>query len=291
MGKRISIIGAGVVGKATGIGFHMQGQDVLFYDINEEKLKSLKKEGYEVAESLAEAVCNSDISFICVQTPMINGQIDYSYVKRATKDVARALHKKSGYHLVVIRSTVLPSTTRTRIVPWLERYSQMRAGEDFGVCVNPEFLRQTSALQDFLNPSRIVIGELEKRSGDLLENLYAPFGAPIIRSDPDTAEMIKYVSNLFLATKISFFNEMYTTCKALGLQPHVISETVALDPRIGTYGIYGGRPFGGRCLPKDLEAFINFVRGEKLNPKLLEAVLRVNKKMARVQTAQGDNLE
>ena len=278
---RISIIGSGVVGKATGIGFHKFGHEIIFNDINGKSLASLREEGYKVTEDINEAVRSSTISFICVPTPTRARKIVFSYVKEATVSIAKALHKKDRtYHLIVVRSTVLPTTTRTRIIPFLEKHSKLKAGKDFGVCVNPEFLRQATALQDFLNPSRIVIGELDKQSGDLLENLYAPFKAPIIRTSLDTAEMIKYVANCFLTTKISYFNEVYLICKKLQLDPHLVAEAVALDPRIGNYGIYGGRPFSGACLPKDLEAFINFAKKKGVNPKLLEAVNYVNKKIS-----------
>ena len=285
---KISIVGSGVVGEATGIGLRMLGNEVIFYDINKEKLARLRERGYRVTEDIWEAVNNSNVSFLCVQTPTVDGKMDFSYIKRATIDVAQALREKADYHVVVVRSTVLPSTTRTRIIPLLEEHSQFKAGEDFGVCVNPDFLRQATALQDFLNPSRIVIGELDRRSGDLLEKLYEPLNAPVFRTDLDTAEMVKYVANCFLATKISFFNEVYIICRKLGLDPHLVSDVVSLDPRIGKYGIYGGKPFEGSCLPKDLEAFISFIEGEKLNPELLTATLRINKKIARMR-AQGEN--
>lgn len=279
---KISIIGSGVVGKATGIGFHMHGNDVLFHDVNREKLTILKREGYKVTEDITEAVHHSIISFVCVQTPMVNGRMDLRYLEKATIDVARALSEKEEYHIVVIRSTVLPSTTHTIIIPLLEQYSELKAKKDFGVCMNPEFLREATALHDFLNPSRIVIGELDTQSGNLLEKLYEPFKAPIFRVDLCTAEMIKYVANCFLATKISFFNEVYIICRKLGLDSRVISEVASLDPRIGKYGIYGGRPFGGDCLPKDLEAFIVFVREMKINPELLSATFKINKKIAKL---------
>ena len=283
---KISIIGSGVVGKATGIGFQKFRHEVIFYDINGESLTSLREEGYEVTENMNKAVCNSTISFICVPTPTYTGKMNFSYVKKATVNIAKALRKKHRqYHLIVIRSTVLPTITRTRIIPILEKYSKLKAGKDFGVCVNPEFSRQATALQDFLNPSRIVIGELDKQSGDLLGNLYAPFKAPIVRTSLDAAEMIKYVANCFLATKISYFNEVYLICKKLQLDPHLVAEAAALDPRIGNYGIYGGRPFSGACLPKDLEAFINFAKKKGVNPKLLEAVNYVNKKISEEKTA------
>ena len=286
---RISIIGSGVVGKATGVGFLRYGNDVVFHDIVKGKLLKLRKQGYKVAEDCSEAVVDSSVSFVCVQTPTLDGQMEFRYVKKAIIGVAKALRKKGEYHIIAIRSTVLPSTTRVKVLPLLEKYSRLELGKDYGVCVNPEFMRKATALDDFLNPWRILIGEFDKRSGDILETLYLPFKAPIIRTDLDTAEMIKYIANTFLATKISFFNEMYKICTELGLSPHFISEIAALDPRVGNYGIYGGRPFEGSCLPKDLEAFINLVKDKGLNPKLLEAALRVNKKMTRMQAAEGES--
>jgi UDPglucose 6-dehydrogenase len=272
----VSIIGAGTVGRAVGIGLIKHGCKVIFYDVDDRKLRELKASGYNVSNDISTAINNSEISFICVPTPTSMGRFDFRYVEKAARDIGSALSKMGNYHLVVVKSTVLPFTTRTRIIPILENCSGLKTGEDFGVCVNPEFLRQATALSDFLNPTRIVIGELDERSGKKLESLYRPFNAPIFRTTLETAEMIKYVANLFLATKISFFNEIYIICKKFGLDPHLISEVVALDPRIGRYGIYGGRPFGGDCLPKDLEAFISFARENGLNPEILEAVLHVN---------------
>lgn len=286
---KISIIGSGVVGKATGVGFLRHGNDVVFHDIAKGKLLKLRKQGYKVAEDYFEAVVDSSVSFVCVQTPALDGQMEFRYVKKAIIGVAKALRKKGEYHVMAIRSTVLPSTTRIKVIRLLKKYSQLEPGKDYGVCVNPEFMRKATALDDFLNPWRILIGEFDKRSGDILETLYLPFKAPIIRTDIDTAEMIKYTANTFLATKISFFNEMHTICIELGLSPHFISEIAALDPRIGNYGVHGGRPFEGSCLPKDLESFINFVKNKELNPKLLEAVLYINKKMARMQAAEGES--
>ena len=283
----ISIIGSGVVGKATGIGFHRHGNKVIFHDIVKEKLVGLRKQGYDVTEDTCEAVVNSSVSFVCVQTPTLNGQMDFSYVENAIVGIARALHKKNGFHVIAIRSTVLPSTTRLKVIPLLKKHSQLEAGRHYGVCVNPEFLRKKSALTDFLNPWRVVIGESDNRSGDFLEKLYQPFKASMIRTDLDTAEMIKYVSNVFLATRISFFNEMHEICNELDLDSDFVNRVVALDPRIGKYGIHGGQPFKGLCLPKDLEAFISFVKDNELNPKILDAIFHVNKKIARL-AAKGE---
>jgi len=287
----MSIIGCGIVGKATGVGFHTYGNQVIFNDIEKEKLVLLREEGYMVSEDISEAVVNSTVSFVCVQTPTIKGQTDFGYVDKAVVDIAKVLREKKEYHVVAIRSTVLPTTTRLRIIPLLERYSQLKAGEDFGVCMNPEFLRQTSALPDFLKPCRIIIGELDKRSGDTLEKLYSPFKASIIRTDLDVAEMIKYVTNAFLTTKISFFNEAYLICKRSKLDPLIVAEAVALDPRIDSYGIYGGQPFEGKCLPKDLEAFINFLKSKGTNPKIFDAVLHINNQFLKMKVSRDENNE
>lgn len=288
---RISIIGSGVVGKATGVGFHKYGNRVIFHDIDKEKLAPLREQGYMVSEDILEAVANSNVSFVCVQTPTVKGQMDFGHAEKAVVNIAKVLRKKKEYHVVAIRSTVLPSVTRLRIIPLLEQYSQLKAGEGFGVCMNPEFLRQASALSDFLEPYRIVIGELDKRSGDVLEKLYSPFKAPIIRTDLDVAEMIKYVANVFLTTKISFFNEVDLLCKRFKLDPVIVAEAVALDPRIGNYGICGGQPFEGKCLPKDLEAFIDFLKSKGINPKIFDAVLEINNEFLKMKVSQNENKE
>jgi len=280
---RISIIGSGVVGKATGQGFRKCGIQSIFCDIDRMKLEGIKAEGCEATQNVEEAVKASEISFICVQTPTFKERIDLSHIRKATEQVGKALREKDDYHLVAIRSTVLPTTTRRKIIPILERYSGLKASKDFGVCYNPEFMREATALEDFLNPWRIVIGQLDQRSGDELEELYSTFNAPKIRASLEEAEMIKYVSNMFLTTKISFFNEIFAICKKLRLDPNLIAEATALDPRIGKYGIYGGRPFRGRCLPKDLEAFVSFIKDMKLNPKILDSALSINRRLCRAE--------
>ncbi|GAG58841.1 unnamed protein product, partial [marine sediment metagenome] len=224
---KISIIGSGVVGKATGIGFNDFGNQVIFHDINKQTLTALKNEGHIVTMNMSEAVSKSQVSFICVPTPTVSGKMDLTYVKNVAINIAQSLIEKKEYHVIVVRSTVLPGTTRTKIVPLIEKHSNLKAGQDFGVCCNPEFAREASALEDFLNSSRIVIGEFDKRSGDLLEHLYTSFKVQIIRTGLETAEMIKYVANCFLATKISYFNEIYSISKKLGLDPHLIAKAVA----------------------------------------------------------------
>ena len=276
---KILIIGSGVIGKATGIGIiNKTNYEVIFYDIKKEKLEELRLLGYNVIDNYDDlSMENLFCSMICVPIPFIKNTLDLSYIKAALTDVARYILKKiNHYHLIVIRSTIPPSITKTQMIPLLEKISNKRVKKNFGVCLNPEFLRERSAIEDFQNPWRIVIGEEYKRSGDILEKIYKNFDCPVIRTDYDSASMIKYLSNAFLASKISFFNEMYLICKVLGLDEHFIAKVVAKDPRIGNYGIFGGRPFEGRCLPKDLDTFIEFVENYKIDAKILKSVRDVN---------------
>ncbi|MCK5628580.1 UDP-glucose/GDP-mannose dehydrogenase family protein [Candidatus Bathyarchaeota archaeon] len=279
---KISIIGSGTTGKATGVGLVKHGNKAVFYDIDPQKLRDLKGEGYDIAKTTLEAAKKSLVIFICVPTPTKDKELDFLCMEAAIKEVAKALKKLGEYRVVAIRSTVLPTTTRCRILPLLEEFSGLKSGKDFGLCMNPEFLTAKHALKDFLHPQRIIIGELDKKSGDILEDLFKAFGAPILRTDLDSAEMIKYVANCFLATKISYFNQVYLTSHKLGLDPQLISEAVSLDPRIGTYGTKGGYPFTGSCLPKDLEAFISFTKNKKANFKLLETVQEINNQMKQI---------
>jgi UDPglucose 6-dehydrogenase len=289
---KVLIVGSGVVGQKTGIGLIQMNNDVFFHDVNKRVLQDLSLNGYPVINDLSEFDSNSPpmVLMVCVPTPSIDGKMDKKYIQKAVRGIGKFLKKARQYHVVVIRSTVVPLTTRTQIIPLLEKYSGREVGKDFGVCVNPEFLRQQNALEDFLHPWRIVIGEYDKRSGDVLECLYNKFNAPIFRTGIDTAEMIKYVANIFLATKISFFNEIYLICEKLGLDAHFISSVAALDPRIGSYGTLGGRPFEGSCLPKDLEAFISFMKDQKLDLPLLHAVQFINNMMRKNAEETNDKL-
>lgn len=277
---KIAIIGSGVVGQATGMGLAFNGNKVIFYDIDRKKVFNLKSNGYDSTDNIFRAVSGSDVLFVCVPTPTVEGRIDLRYINECTESIAKVLTKTKKYTVIVFRSTIPPQTTRTKLIPCLEDFSGLKAGKDFGVCMNPEFLREQTPLKDFLNPSRIVVGMYDDESGNLLRKIYSPFPCPQFFTDLDTAEMIKYTANLFLAAKISFFNEVFLICKKLGLDSTAISNTVALDPRIGSYGVVGGKPFGGMCLPKDLAAFIDFTKSKGLNPTLLKAVDEVNKEIS-----------
>ena len=277
--ERISIIGSGWVGTIIGKGLIELGNEVIFYDVVDKELPEFTKD-------INYAVRNSSVSFICVPTPTTPKGIDLSYIKEATENIGKVLSEKSDYHVVVVKSTVVPKTTEDVVIPILEKYSGKKAGEDFGVCMNPEFLteisgswsKDKSTKKDFFSEDRIVIGEYDKRSGDVLERIYKPLNSTIFRTDLKTAEMIKYVSNCMLAAKISYWNEIFLICEKLGIDSREIANIVAMDPRIGRYGSVHGKAFGGKCLPKDLKALISFAKEYK-EPILLKAVDEINEEM------------
>jgi GDP-mannose 6-dehydrogenase len=199
-------------------------------------------------------------------------------------EVGKSPREEHPYHLVVVRSTVPPGTTREHVIPQIESSAQTQLGLEIGVCHNPEFLREKFALDDFLHPGAVVIGEADKTAGNQLESLYSSFGSPVARCSLETSEMIKYTSNLFNATKISFFNEIDRACKAVGVESEDVSRlmprlALGLRDDLKEWGIYGGRAFAGMCLPKDLEAFISFMKTKGTDLPLLSAVKKVNERV------------
>ena len=286
----ITIVGAGVVGMATGTGFAAKRHTVSFYDTDSEKRRKIENRAHNKNMrfmDLREAVRISDASFICVPTPATHdGHYDLTHVEDAARSIGKALAQKNGYHVAVLRSTVTPGVTRNSVKPILEKVSGKKAGEDFGLAFNPEFVRAATAPDDFLNPWRIVIGEYDKRSGDILEDLYAPFDASTFRVNLEVAELAKLVANAYLSTKISFFNEVFLWCEKIGVDHRKVSEIVASDPRIGAYGSHGGRPFGGHCLPKDLDALIHLLDNDEMKPLLLTATKIIND-MIKARNAKG----
>ena len=278
-GKRISIIGSGWVGTAIGKGFTGMGYETIFYDVVNKDLPNFTMD-------ISYAIENSDVSFISVPTPTTSEGIDLSYIKDATKSIGEVLATKRSYQLVVVKSTIVPGSTENVVIPTLEKYSGKKAGNEIGICMNPEFLTEISGTwskdegtkKDFFTEDRIVIGEYDKNSGDVLEELYKPLNKPIFRTDLKTAETIKYASNCMLATKISYWNALFLVCKDLGIDSHVIADVVGLDPRIGKYGTVHGKAFGGKCLPKDLKAFVSFAEKYR-DPKLLKAVDELNEEI------------
>jgi len=286
---RISIVGSGTVGEIVGAGFSKLGYDVTFYDVDKKRVDELSSRGYRSTLNIAEAVKGSDVSFISVPTPTVNDKMDTSYLIDAVEHVAGTLREKSGYHVVVVKSTVLPTTTEKVVIPTLEKHAVKRVGAEIGVCVNPEFLTEIhrswtdaqSFARDFFSEERIVIGELDKKSGNVVEQLYKPLNKPVFRTDLKTAEVIKYASNCALASRISYWNEIYYVCQKLGVDSDFVARVVGMDARIGKYGTVHGKAFGGTCLPKDLKAFISFSEGLGYEPKMLKAVDEVNERIKR----------
>ena len=286
---RIGIIGAGVVGAATGKGFHKLGHEVIFYDISQRRLATLKEEGFGIVSSVKDVIQKTDLSFICVNTPTLtsattkDSKQDLSQIMSVLFDTAKALNDGSikKHHLLVFRSTMLPGTMRNIIVDYLRTNCYLKQGKDYDVCYNPEFLRQHYALNDFFHPDRVVIGEEDGKgiSSLPLRQIYEGLSSHIITTTYEAAELIKYASNCFLSLKISFFNEIGMICRDLGIDDKEVTSAVSLDKRIGTYGTKAGRPFGGTCLPKDTEAMTSFVKKLQIKPDLLQIVLDINRKM------------
>lgn len=277
-GAKISIIGCGWVGTNLGKGLITLGHDVVFYDIVNKDLPNSTRD-------LNHAIENSDVSFVCVPTLTTKAGIDLKPLKKTAEGIGRAIASKKTHHIVVIKSTVIPTTTEKIITPILARTSKKKLGQ-FGVCVNPEFITESSNTWnesesmkvDFFTDARIVIGDNDKKSGDVLEEIYKPLNKPVFRTDLKTAEMTKYAANCMLTAKISYWNEIFLICNELNIDSQSIAETVALDPRIGRYGIVHGKAFGGKCLPKDLKAFIIFAMKYR-HPSLLKAVDEINEEM------------
>ena len=279
-----------MVGKATGAGLVEKGHNVIFYDVDKTKTNLLALEGYQTAPSIREAVEQSSTTMICAPTPTISGTVNLQILQSICAEVGSSLRGKHPYHLVVVRSTVPPGTTREHVISQIEFSSQKQIGPEIGVCHNPEFLREKFALDDFLHPGAVVIGESDKTAGDQLESLYSSFASPIARFSLETSEMIKYTTNLFNATKVSFFNEIDRACKTVGVKSDEVSRfmpqlALGLRDDLKEWGIYGGRPFAGMCLPKDLEAFISFMKSKGTDLPLLSAVKQVNETVGKEKKA------
>jgi UDPglucose 6-dehydrogenase len=304
--KRISIVGLGYVGLCTSIGFAHNGFSVTVVDKDKEKVASVKKgippfhepdlekllkntikNGFlKGTLDTTQAILDTDITFITVGTPSNNdGSINLSQIKSCATEIGKALGKKPGYHVIVVKSTVVPSTTSNIVKPLLEKYSQKKCGSDFGLCMNPEFLREGSAIYDTLNPDRIIIGEYNKKSGEILYSIYQEqFGEkiPIIRTNIPTAELIKYANNAFLATKISYINTIANICEKIpNTDVTVVSQGIGLDQRINPQFLRAGIGYGGSCFPKDVSALIAFSKQVGYSPILLKDVHEINKDQAK----------
>ena len=288
---KISIIGSGVVGYASGMGLIKKKLDVTFLDVDAKRVTFLKDKGLKAftIESLKNRN-NFDVSFLSVSTPTVNGSINLNYLGQACRSLGKRLADVKKYHLVVARSTLPPGTTRNLIIKTIEKYSGKKVGKDFGICVNPEYLREATAEKDFSKPWVIVIGEYDKRSGDMLETIYSRFKAPLYRVKIEEAEIQKYIHNIYNAVKISFFNEFRTICEHLNLDTQQIFELVGKSCEGMWSTVYGTKdlgPFKGSCLPKDTEAFYSFAKMKGFDTKILAAAIKVNKSLMKRAKTKG----
>jgi GDP-mannose 6-dehydrogenase len=297
----ISIFGLGYVGCVTAACLAQEGHKVVGVDVSFEKAELLASGKSPVVETNLEemvaenvrsghlqvlfdsqaAVAASDISLICVGTPSSdNGSLKLHYVEKVCREIGEALSNKHDYHVVVVRSTVLPGTVEEKLVPLLERHSKRRAGFDFGVCMNPEFLREGSAINDYYHPSMILVGEFDQRSGDLVQELYESIDAPIFRTEIRVAEMVKYASNAFHALKIVFANEIGNLCQAQCIDGREVMDIFVQDRHLNISASYlkPGFAFGGSCLPKDLRALLYKAKQLDVECNVLSAILPSNQK-------------
>ena len=306
---KISVFGLGYVGTVSAGCLANDGHEVVGVDpvvtkvdlINAGKSPIVEAElGRIVASAVSEgrlratcdqneAIRDTDLSFVCVGTPsQLNGNLDSTSVRRVCELIGDALKEKQTRHTIVIRSTILPGTMRKVVIPVLEQHSGKRAGVDFGVCNNPEFLREGSAVEDFKSPPKTVIGELDQESGSILASLYQNLDAPLIRADLETAEMIKYVDNSWHALKIGFANEIGNLCDSFGVDAGAVMNIFCQDKKLNISSAYlkPGFAFGGSCLPKDLRALSYQAKMHDLHLPILNSVLPSNE----MQIARGVRL-
>lgn len=298
---RVSVFGLGYVGCVTAACLANDNNYVIGVDVNPLKVSLVASGQSPIIEAgmddlIAEAtssgrldatldshtaVLDSDVSLICVGTPSNgNGNLKFDYIENVCREIGAALADKPDQHTIVVRSTVLPGTIEERLIPILEQQSGRRAGTDLQVCMNPEFMREGSAVEDYYHPSYIVIGELDEGSGDAVQELYRAVDAPVIRVPIKTAEMVKYVSNSFHALKIAFSNEIGNLCKAHGIDGRQVMEVFSQDHRLNISSMYlkPGFAFGGSCLPKDLRALIYRAKERDIESPILSAILDENEK-------------
>lgn len=299
--SRISIFGLGYVGVVTAGCLARDGHSVVGVDTNSAKVdlvnagkspimekgtpelveEAVRKGMLRATVEADEAVEQTELSMICVGTPsQLNGNLDLRYVRRVSEQIGRALGRKSGFHVVVCRSTILPGSMRSILLPVLEECSGKRAGTDFGLCHNPEFLREGSAVHDFDHPPKVVIGQIDAHSGDVVAGLYKGLDAPIVRTSVETAEMVKYVDNVWHALKICFANEIGNVCKAVGLDSHEVMDIFCRDTKLNLSACYlkPGFAFGGSCLPKDVRALTYKARTLDLELPVLGSILASNER-------------
>lgn len=296
---KIAVFGLGYVGSVSTACLAAAGHQVIGVDVDPHKL-ALLREGrppvrepglddrvarmvaggrVSVTDDTAAAVRSSELSLVCVGTPSRrNGSLDTGFLERVVDQIGHALADTPGYHVVAIRSTVAPGVVQRTLIPLLERASGRGVGPDVGVCVNPEFLREGSAIRDFEHPPFTLVGEMDARAGDVLLGAYAHLDAPVHRVRPDEASMVKYASNMFHGLKIAFANEVGALCQGLGVDGQRVMEVFCEDRdlNISTRYLRPGFGFGGSCLPKDLRAMVHVAKERDVTLPLIGNVLASN---------------
>jgi len=296
---KISVFGLGYVGTVSAACLANDGHEVIGVDplaskvdlINQAQSPIIEADIGEIIVSAiragrlratsdpSEAITHTDLSFVCVGTPsQSNGNLDLRYIRRICEQIGEALKAKPTHHTIVIRSTILPGTMHGIVIPVLEEFSGKTAGAGFGICHNPEFLREGTAVKDFNAPPKTVIGELDQASGDRLAKLYEKLDAPMIRTSLETAEMVKYVDNCWHALKIGFANEIGNLSKTLGVDAHEVMHIFCQDKKLNISPAYllPGFAFGGSCLPKDLRALSYKAKTHDLQLPILTSILPSN---------------
>ena len=299
----LSVIGSGYVGTTIAACFADLGHDVVNVDIDEDIVDAINagkppihEEGlpelvteYTGEEGTGrlrattdyEAVLDTDATFLCLPTPQNDdGSIDLSVMKAGASQLGTTLAEKPDWHTVVVKSTVVPGTTEDVITPILEEESGKSTGDSFGVGMNPEFLREGTAVHDFLNPDKVVLGADDERAladmHDVFDPLIEQTQAPVVETNTRTAEMIKYANNSFLAAKVSLINDIGNICKELGVDAYEVADAMGLDDRIGEQFLRSGLGWGGSCFPKDTAAIRAAARAEDYEPLMLDAATEIN---------------
>lgn len=296
---KISVFGLGYVGVVSAACFAKDGHEVFGVDtnmvkvdiINSGRSPIIEKEIDEILRSMVdsgklramtdsvEAVRETDISLVCVGTPsQLNGNLDLKFIRTVCEDIGSVIRTKKSRHIVVIRSTILPGSMRSLVIPTLEEFSGKQAGKDFGVCNNPEFLREGTAVYDFFHPPKTVIGEMDAETGDIVSELYRNLDASLIRTNLESAEMVKYADNNWHALKVCFANEIGNICKRLGVDSHIVMDIFCQDKKLNlsSYYLKPGFAFGGSCLPKDVRALTYKGKSMDLELPILNSILTSN---------------
>jgi GDP-mannose 6-dehydrogenase len=309
---RVSVFGLGYVGCVSAASFAGDGHQVVGVDVNADKVAAINAGRSPIVEpgldellarcaaegrlrattDTAEAVRDSEVSLLCVGTPSNrNGSLDLSYLQGVSEQVGTALKDKSAYHVVIVRSTVLPGTTHSVVIPAIERCSGKKYGEGFGVSVNPEFLREGTALQDFRKPPLTLVGHNHAADASGTIALYQAIDAPLISTSIRVAEMMKYTSNTWHALKVCFANEIGNLCKRVGVDSHEVMDIFCRDEKLNLspYYLKPGFAFGGSCLPKDVRALQYRAKELDVEMPMISQILPSNK--AQIQQALDQVLE